>query len=106
MASTTRERLIEAAQTEFYQGGFQAVGLDAILRVVGVTKTTFYKHFESKDDLIVAVDDQQAIGVEQAASAILDAIDEKSWCKITVLRKGDLVTVEFAHGEIAGEDAP
>jgi len=54
-AATTRERLIEVAADLFYQQGFQAVGLDQILDRVGITKTAFYKHFESKDDLIVAV---------------------------------------------------
>lgn len=52
---TTRERLIAAAHLAFYRSGFQAVGLDRILSEVGVTKTTFYKYFESKDDLILAV---------------------------------------------------
>jgi len=55
MAATTKERLIDAAVTLFYERGFQAVGLDQILERVGITKTAFYKHFESKDDLIVAV---------------------------------------------------
>lgn len=55
MASTTRERLLESAADLFYQQGFQAVGLDRILDAVGITKTAFYKHFESKDELIVAV---------------------------------------------------
>lgn len=54
-ASSTRERLIEAATSLFYEQGFHAVGLDRVLDEVGVTKTTFYNHFESKDDLIVAV---------------------------------------------------
>ena len=48
-----RERLVDAAIDLFYTHGFNAVGLDQILAVVGVTKTTFYKHFESKDDLMV-----------------------------------------------------
>jgi len=51
----TRDRLIEAAGDLFYRTGFQAVGLDQILQAVGITKTAFYKHFESKDDLILAV---------------------------------------------------
>jgi AcrR family transcriptional regulator len=55
MSSSTRERLIEIGAGLFYQHGFQAVGLDRILSEVGITKTAFYKHFESKDDLIVAV---------------------------------------------------
>ena len=31
------------------------MGLDQVISAVGVTKTTFYKHFESKDALILAV---------------------------------------------------
>jgi AcrR family transcriptional regulator len=51
----TRERLVFAAMNLFYENGFHAVGLDRVLAEVGVTKTTFYNHFESKDDLIIAV---------------------------------------------------
>jgi AcrR family transcriptional regulator len=38
----------------FYTHGFNAVGIDQIIDAAGVTKTTFYKHFDSKDDLMVA----------------------------------------------------
>lgn len=48
-----RDRLIETSIDLFYTHGFNAVGLDQILGVVGVTKTTFYKYFESKDELMV-----------------------------------------------------
>lgn len=51
----TRQRLIETAHGLFYRNGFISVGLDQILGEVGVTKTTFYNHFPSKDDLILAV---------------------------------------------------
>lgn len=52
---SSRERLIDAATALFYEHGFHAVGLDQVLDEVGVTKTTFYNHFESKDALIVSV---------------------------------------------------
>ncbi|MCO6436735.1 MAG: TetR/AcrR family transcriptional regulator [Phycisphaerae bacterium] len=55
MAQDTRQRLIRTAHDLFYEQGFHAVGLDAILSTVGVTKTTFYNHFESKDDLVSEV---------------------------------------------------
>lgn len=51
--TTTREKLVEVAIDRFYVQGFHAVGLDQILAEVGVTKTTFYNHFDSKDDLII-----------------------------------------------------
>src|SRR6185295_10175921 len=49
-----RDRLINTAIDLFYTHGFHVVGLDRILDETGVTKTTFYKHFDSKDDLVVA----------------------------------------------------
>src|SRR6478672_2767382 len=50
---TGRERLVAAAIELFYRQGFGAVGIDRVISAAGVTKTTFYKHFESKDDLMV-----------------------------------------------------
>lgn len=51
---TGRERLIATAVELFYRNGFGAIGIDRIIEAAGVTKTTFYKHFESKDDLVIA----------------------------------------------------
>lgn len=51
---TGRERLVAAAIELFYRFGFNAVGIDQVIALAGVTKTTFYKHFEGKDDLMVA----------------------------------------------------
>jgi AcrR family transcriptional regulator len=49
-----RERLVAAAIELFYRHGFAAIGIDRVIETAGVTKTTFYKHFESKDDLMLA----------------------------------------------------
>src|SRR5678815_1050879 len=50
---TARDRIVLTAIDLFYDHGFNAVGLDRILEVAGTTKTTFYKHFASKDELVV-----------------------------------------------------
>ncbi len=50
----TRDRLVAAASTLFYQQGIRAVGVDAIAAKAGVTKRTLYYHFASKDDLVAA----------------------------------------------------
>jgi len=55
MPAQTRQRLIDAAKRRFYHDGFRNVGIDAILSDVGISKAAFYKHFESKDDLMIAV---------------------------------------------------
>jgi AcrR family transcriptional regulator len=51
---TGRERLLAAAVDLFYRNGFGAVGIDQVIAAAGVAKTTFYKHFEGKDDLMLA----------------------------------------------------
>jgi AcrR family transcriptional regulator len=58
MASNTRQRLIETSTARFYRDGFRNAGLDQILSDVGISKTAFYKHFSSKDDLMLAVLDE------------------------------------------------
>ena len=52
---STRDRILEYAQDLFYSRGFHAVGLDQIVREAGLTKATFYNHFESRDALICEV---------------------------------------------------
>ena len=59
-ASTTRQRLIDNAYALFTRQGFHAVGLDRILHETGVSKQTFYNHFQSKDDLVLAVLDKRS----------------------------------------------
>ncbi|MBL9094838.1 MAG: TetR/AcrR family transcriptional regulator [Planctomycetaceae bacterium] len=51
---TGRERLVYAAVELVYLHGFQAVGVDQVIAEAGVSKTTFYNHFESRDELFVA----------------------------------------------------
>jgi AcrR family transcriptional regulator len=52
--SSARERIIAVAGPLFYREGYRAVGVDRLIAEADVAKATFYKHFPSKDDLIVA----------------------------------------------------
>src|SRR5262245_33946576 len=53
--SEVRQRILETADRLFYQDGIRAVGIDRIIAEAGVAKMSLYKHFPSKDDLILAV---------------------------------------------------
>src|SRR5215467_5018828 len=53
--SEARKRILETADRLFYQEGVRAVGIDRIIAEAGVAKMSLYKHFPSKDDLILAV---------------------------------------------------
>lgn len=48
-----RERILEVASQLFYQNGIRAVGVDTIIAEANVAKMTFYKHFKTKDTLVV-----------------------------------------------------
>lgn len=51
--SDTRQRLLASAEHLFYAEGFHAVGLDRVLRDVGISKQGFYHHFDSKESLVL-----------------------------------------------------
>lgn len=52
--------MLESAYRLFYSNGFNQVTVDAVASEAGVTKRTFYNHFESKDALIASVMEHQA----------------------------------------------
>jgi AcrR family transcriptional regulator len=53
--SEARQRILETADRLFYRDGIRAVGIDRIIGEANVAKMSLYKHFPSKDDLILAV---------------------------------------------------
>ncbi|MEU8419538.1 TetR/AcrR family transcriptional regulator [Micromonospora sp. NPDC048835] len=52
--SEARHRLLSTATRIFYSEGIHSVGVDRIIAEAKVTRATFYRHFPSKDDLILA----------------------------------------------------
>lgn len=63
-SADTKRRIIEAAYRLFYKDGFVRVSLDDIARAAGITKRSFYYHFDSKQALIGAVlEHQQGLSV-------------------------------------------
>jgi AcrR family transcriptional regulator len=49
-----RERILETAYDLFSRKGIRAVGIDAIIEQSGVARMTLYRHFGSKDALVLA----------------------------------------------------
>lgn len=52
--SSARERALETASSLFYTHGVRAVGMEQIVDISGIAKTTIYRHFPTKDALIAA----------------------------------------------------
>lgn len=53
-ATGARERILDAAYDLFSRQGIGAVGIDAIIARSGTAKMSLYRHFRSKDQLVVA----------------------------------------------------
>jgi AcrR family transcriptional regulator len=91
-AESVRERILETCYELFSRRGIRAVGVDELIARAGVAKATLYRHFPSKDDLVVAFlerrEQRWTIGwveeearrrgssPEQQLLAIFDAFDE------------------------------
>ncbi len=85
-----RQHLVDTACRLFNQFGYHATGIDRILEESGVSKATLYKHFRSKEELILAVLRQRheqllaqiserigaAGNTENPVLVIFDALDE------------------------------
>jgi AcrR family transcriptional regulator len=56
---SARERLIETAIELFYQEGIHAIGIDTVVERSGVSKSSLYRTFASKDALIAAFAEEQ-----------------------------------------------
>ena len=73
-ATPTRQRILDATNQLFYAQGIRATSADKIIEEVGITKVTFYRHFRSKNDLVVAYLQAQA---EQESSWLSSLRDPK-----------------------------
>ena len=54
MRPNKRDELVRKALQVFYREGFHATGMDKLVVETGVSKTSMYKHFRTKEELILA----------------------------------------------------
>ena len=55
MVASTRRRLVDSAMALFAEQGFEGTSVEDIAARAGVGRTTFFRHFPTKDDLIAAM---------------------------------------------------
>ena len=51
----TKERLLESSAVSAKKSGFSAVGVDALMKAIGLSGGAFYSHFSSKDELFASI---------------------------------------------------
>lgn len=67
---STRDRILEAAAELFSTQGIRTVSADRIIARAGVAKVTFYRHFSTKDDLVVAFLERQGAREREALDEV------------------------------------
>ena len=68
-----RARILKAARELFYRYGIHTVGVDAIAETASTNKTTLYRHFSSKDELVAECMREYGRELETAWAAIEEA---------------------------------
>jgi AcrR family transcriptional regulator len=62
-ADRTTEAILDAAVVEFEQHGFRRVALEDVARRAGVSRTTIYRRFSNKDELVAAVIERENVAL-------------------------------------------
>lgn len=78
----TRERIISAAMESFQQQGFRDTSIERIVELAGTTAPTFYRHFTSKNDLLLPLQEY----LENQARACLAGLGEEHATSPAALR--------------------
>ena len=96
-AQPRRQLLLDTALKLFNEQGYHATGIDLILGNSGVSKATLYKHFRSKDELILSALTQRH---EQIFSVIKEALSN---AKATGAKQPAHSLFDVLHQQINGE---
>ena len=69
-AAETRQRIVEVAAAEFRKNGVKGIGLNDLMASAGLTHGGFYRHFDSKDQLVA---EAYACAIDQVTGRINSA---------------------------------
>ncbi|MCB2204482.1 TetR/AcrR family transcriptional regulator [bacterium] len=67
----TRNRILAAASQRFFRHGFYRVSMDSLVAEVRTSKSTIYKYFPSKEDLVQAVLEEINREINETLEAIV-----------------------------------
>jgi AcrR family transcriptional regulator len=106
-----RERILDAAYELFSGNGIQAVGIDAVIARSGVARQTLYRHFASKQDLVLAflerreavwtrswLEEEVTLRAQDPASRLLAVFDVfDGWFRRTDFEGCSFINVMLEH---------
>lgn len=73
------QRILAVARSKFLRYGFHRMSIDSIVRDLRTSKSTIYKYYQTKEDLIKAVIDQLNNEINDRLNEIISD-DEQSFC--------------------------
>ena len=73
---SVHEAIIQAAEAEFLDKGFQSASLRNIVKTAGVTTGAFYRYYSSKDALFAALVEPHAAHVKHLFISAIEAWDD------------------------------
>lgn len=106
--TSTRDRIIEAADNLFYKQGFEHTSFAQIAESVGISRGNFYYHFKTKDEILSAVIDCRLVNTQ----AMLDAWEEQgttsleriqSFINILIMNQDKIMQYGCPVGTLCGE---
>ena len=68
----TRKKLLSAAKTLFEEQGFEVTLIDQVIKLANVAKGTFYQHFDSKLEILIALEREAGRGKTREALAAIE----------------------------------
>ncbi len=71
-----KQRILDTADSLFYDEGIRAVGIDRLIAASSVTKATFYKHYGSKDRLIVEYVAYRHLQIAELVDEVAQSTDD------------------------------
>jgi TetR/AcrR family transcriptional repressor of nem operon len=95
-AAATRQRIVRAAAAEFCQKGIDGTGLSDLMAAAGLTHGGFYRHFNSKDQIVA---EACATAAEVLVGRLAASASKKS-------AQSGLKTIASSYLSVAHRDDP
>ena len=90
-AAETRRKIVKTAAAEFRKNGINGIGLSDLMAAAGLTHGGFYRHFESKDQLVA-----------EACGAAIESTIQNTWASL--LEQGKRRRLEAVVADYLSED--
>jgi AcrR family transcriptional regulator len=75
-AQERKARIVALAEKRFVQNGYEQTTVDEIVKEIGLAKGTYYYHFDSKEDLMIAVSEKLILETSTKLNAVYNRRDK------------------------------